>query len=391
MTLALTPPPPPPPAFGPPAIVAPAPREISFGRIRGRVSSGTVRVSLRVDGVYKGHAHLAGRRFWKTLDLPGRDVSVRAIAIDGAGNRARTTISPVYGLPRAARPHAVKSSLDRGLQRRVRALVDAFPGTTAVYVQDLRSGKGAAWNARARFTAASTLKLGIAIEVLRVLRGKPAAGSRVGDLFQQMLVHSDNAAANELEVWLGGSTSTGGSMVTRTLHQLGLVDSNMNGGYLIGTASGRPIPLRVNEQPFYFTNGKYTSAWDLARIHKLLHRGATGHGALLDLPGRFGAADARYLLWTLAHVQDPGKLDRYLDAPGISVLHKAGWISTVRHDSGLVYWNAGAFVAVVMTYRADGVGLSSDVLAGQIARVALKHFSRAEGERARHAGRLFFF
>lgn len=390
MTLAVTPPPPP-PLFGPPAIVAPASREISFGRIRGRVSSGTIRVSLRVDGVYKGDAHLAGGRFWKRLELPNRDVSVRATAIDGMGNRAKTTVAPVFGLPRAARPHVVKSSLDRRLQRRVRSLVEAFPGTTAVYVQDLRTGKGAAWNARARFMAASTLKLGIAIEVLRVLRGKPAPGSRVAGLFRRMLVHSDNAAANDLEVWLGGSTATGGSMVTRTLHELGLVDSYMNGGYIIGTASGRAIPLRVDEQPFYFTNGKYTSAWDLARIHKLLHRAAAGQGALHELPGRFRAADARYLLWTLAHVQDPGKLDRYLDAPGISVLHKAGWISTVRHDSGLVYWGGGGFVAVVMTYRAGGVGSSSDVLAGKVARIALRHFSRSSGERARRAGRLFLF
>jgi hypothetical protein len=52
VTLAFVPPAEPPPT--PPAIYAPAPREISFGEIRGRVTAGTRIVSIRVNGVYKG-------------------------------------------------------------------------------------------------------------------------------------------------------------------------------------------------------------------------------------------------------------------------------------------------------------------------------------------------
>jgi len=392
VTLALVPPAEPPPI--PPAIYAPAPREVSFGRIKGRVAPGTRIVSIRVDGTYKGHANLEGRRFRKTIALPSRDVSIRITAVNAMGDRASSTVSPVYGLPRRARPHAIKGSLDRGLQRRIRALVDAFPGTSAVFVQDLRTGRGAAWNARARFMGASTLKLGIAIEVLRVLRGKPAADSQIGSLFRRMLTYSDNGAANDLEVWLGGgSIYTGSARVTSTLRALGLNDSYINGGYIIGTANRRPIPLNVVEQPSYYSTGKYTSAWDLARIHKFLHRGAGGHGPLLGLSGHFTASDARFMLWTLAHVSDPGKLDRYIGAkPGVSVLHKAGWISVARHDSGLVYWKPGGFVAVVMTYDASGVGVSSDILAGKVAETALEHFSRTYSlRRTARNGRLFSF
>ena len=371
----------------PPAIYAPAPREVSFGQIRGRVAAGTQIVNIRVDGVYRGHANLDGRRFWRTLPLPNRDVTIRVTAVNAMGDRASSSVGPVYGLPRAARPHAIKGSLDRGLQRRIRALVDAFPGTSSVYVQDLRTGRGAAWNARAKFMGASTLKLGIAIEVLRVLGGKPAPSSRVGELFRRMIVYSDNQAANDLEVWLGeGSLFTGSAQVTATLRSLGLNDSYINGGYIIGTVATRAIPLNVVEQPYYYNTGKYTTAWDLARIHKFLHRGSGGHGPLLRLQGHFSASDARFLLWTLAHVRDPGKLDRYLDKPGVSVLHKAGWITVARNDSGLVYWNEGGFVAVVMTYRASGVGVSSDILAGKIAQTAFERFSRV-GSLARSDGR----
>lgn len=372
----------------PPAIVAPAPRETSFGQVQGRIGEGTVRVVVRVDGVVQGDAAISGNRFHLNVDLPARDVTVRVTALDASGHSASTAVTPVYGLPPAARPVAFTGSLDRTLQRRLRALVSTYPGIEAAFVQNLRTGKGAAWNARARFQAASTVKLGIAIEVLRVLRGRPVPGSNVARLLYRMIVFSDNAAANNLEVWLGGSTWAGSARVTATLRLLGLQDTLVNGGYVIGTSTAAPIPLTIFSQPPYFTNGKYTTAWDLAKIHRLVHRGAAGQGGLMGLGGAFTAADARYLLWLLAHVQDHGKLDRYLTSPSVSVLHKAGWISTARHDSGIVYWRRGAFVAVVMTYNGAGAGVASDILAGKVAAMALGRFKETV-QRKPADGRLF--
>ena len=87
-------------------------------------------------------------------------------------------------------------------------------------------------------------------------------------------------------------------------------------------------------------------------------------------------ADARYLLYLLANVRDPGKLDREVRGlPGVRVLHKAGWINAARHDNGLVFWRGGVFVVTVMTYRARRRRESSDALAGRIARIALARFA----------------
>jgi hypothetical protein len=61
------------------------------------------------------------------------------------------------------------------------------------------------------------------------------------------------------------------------------------------------------------------------------------------------------------------------------VLHKAGWVATARHDSGLLYGRRGSFVAVVMTWDGDGVGLTSDVLAGRVAAAALRRFTSIAG------------
>jgi hypothetical protein len=389
-----------PPPFVRPVIEAPAPREVSFGTVRGRVDPQTVRVVVKVGGVTKAdfaipqptRFRLAARPipFRVQVDLPPRNVAVRVIAFDAAGASVERSVGPVYGLPSAGRPRTILGSEDAALARRIRELAQGYPGTASVFVQDLRTGRGAAWNARARYQAASTLKLGIAVEVLRVLRGKPQRGTRVEQLFRNMLVYSSNRAANELEVWLGGSTTAGSARVTATLRYLGLTDSYISGGYIIGTASQRPIPLRVESQPPYFVYGKYSTAWDLGRLHRMAHRGAGGSGPLLDLPGHFTRSDARYLLFTLAHVRDTGKLDRYIrDRPDVSVLHKAGWITHARHDSGLVFWQDGAFVAVVMTWNWVEAGVSSDVLAGRVARTALRHFSAERAPRLNpHSWRL---
>jgi hypothetical protein len=373
-----------PPALVRPVITAPGPREASFGTVAGRVGPGTARLVIQVNGVTKADVPLmtrfrtfvAAAPFSIRVALPPRNSTIRVIAYDTAGNSAARTVGPVFGLPRAGAPVPLQSAEDPVLARRIRVLVQNYPGPASVFVQDLRSGRGAAWNARARHQAASTLKLGIAVEVLRVLRGKPKPGTRLANLIRNMLVYSSNKAANDLEVWLGGSTYVGAAHVTATLRALHLNDSNMYGGYILGTASTRPIPLRVESQPPYFTFGKYTTAWDLARLHRYFHRAAADRGPLLDLPGHFTASDARYLLYTLAHVRDPGKLDRYIGArPGVSVLHKAGWIMHARHDSGLVFWRGGAFVVTVMTWNWNGAGSSSDILAGRVAEAALRRFS----------------
>ena len=354
----------------PPAIVAPAPDEVSFGRIAGRVSPGTVRVVVSIGGRRIAEGPVEGRRFSVEVALPRHDVRVRVTAIDAHGRRASSTVGPVFGLPASARPSGYLGRLDPGLQRRLRLVASSFPGIAAFYVQDLRTGVGAAWNARARFPAASTLKLAIALAALERVHGPPARRSRLARLIRAMLVSSSNRAANELEATIGGSVSAGSGLVDATMRSLGLTGTEMYGGYVIGTAAGRtPIPLRVDEQPRWGV-GKYTTPYDLARLLALVHLATDGHGLLVRLG--VSPAEARWLLYLLVHSADRGKLDRFVRGP-VAVPHKAGWISLARHDAGIVYWSGGAFVASVMTYG-QGVGRRSDVLAGRVAQVALRRF-----------------
>jgi hypothetical protein len=344
---------------------------VSFGQIAGRIPRGSWAIVVRADEKLVAVKRVAGGSFDFLVSLPRRDTNVR-LSLYGPGGRRQVTrtIRHVFGLPRSAAPRSAAGSHDGALQRTVGMLARAFPGTSGVYVEDLVSGHGAAWNARARSPAASTLKLAIAVEALSTHRGKPEAGSYLDTLLRRMLIESDNGAANEVESLFGG-----GRRVDDLLRGLGFADTWMGGGYVRGRAFLAPIPVRVESQPS-FPCCKYTTAYDLARLLAYVHLAAGGRGPLVASYGSaFTPSDARYLLYLLAHVADRGKLGRYLAGGPYALMHKAGWISYARHDVGLVYWPGGVFVAAVMT-TGTGVGAASDLLAARIGRETLQRVSQ---------------
>jgi hypothetical protein len=358
------------PPAQPLALVAPAEREVSFGRIAGRLPRGTWAVVVRVGERSIAVRRVTGASFDFTVALPRKEVTVRVAAYSAGQRTERATVPHVFGLPRSAVPRAVRATQDARLARTVRALARSFPGASGLYVEDLVTGRGGAWNARGRFPAASTLKVAIAVEALRNHAGKPAPGSYLDSLLRRMLVESDNDAANEAESSFGG-----GPRVDELLHGLGIGDTWMGGGYLRGTPALPPIRVRVDSQPS-FPCCKYTTAFDLARLFTDIHLAANGRGPLI---ARYGSAltpsDARYLLYLLVHVPDRGKLGRFIGGGPETLVHKAGWISYARNDAGLVYWPGGVFVATVMTYG-NGVGTASDVLAGRAVKLALARMTR---------------
>jgi beta-lactamase class A len=359
------------PPLPPPAIVSPAPRETSFGLVSGTAPAGTRRLIVHVGDQVAVDEPLRGRSFSVHLRLRGGLTRVRVTAVDGGNRRSSATVEEVYGLPAGADPRERLPSLDSALAGPIRSLVRRAGGTAGVYVEDLRTGRGAAWNARARFPAASTLKLAIAVAAMRAIDGKPAAGTPVDSQFREMLIRSDNAAANAILVWLAGSTSAGGFRVDATMRALGLTDSLMYGAYKVKrspSAAAVPIPIRIESQPS-FGVGKYTTASDLARLARSVYLAAAGKGPLLRL-GVTGS-EARYLLYLLARASDRGKLDRYVGTHAV-VIHKSGWLETVRHDNGVVAFEGGVFVASVLTWRTP----AGDELAGRVALHAFERFSQ---------------
>jgi hypothetical protein len=366
----------PPPRLPPPVIVQPAPREISYGLVSGTAAAGVRRVTVHVGGRIVRERPLRGRSFSVWVPLPSGSTTIQVETSDARGRRSSATVTEVVGLPGAAAPRFRTPWNDAQLSRDVRRLAAGFGPTSSVYVQSLTTGAGAAWNARASFPAASTLKLAIAVAALADTEGTPQPGSRLDTLLQRMLIVSDDRAANDVERYFAGSTTGGSVRVNALVRSLGLVDTEMYGGYLVEPrrleTRRPPIPVTIESQPSWGV-GKRTTAYDLARLARAVWLASGNLGPLRRVAPGFTRSDARFLMYLLARVRDPGKLDRELRrVPGVVVLHKAGWINAARHDHGLVFWRGGVFVAAVMTHRARGAGPSSDVLAGRVAAVTLR-------------------
>ncbi len=268
------------PPLPPPAIEQPAPYQVSYGLVTGRAARGTTQVVVLANGRKLAARPLRGRRFSLRVALPVGDATVRVVTSGRGGRRSSAHVHDVFGLPAAGRPRRVASRVDPVLARKLRGLAREYSGTPGYYVQSLTGGSGAAWNAKARFPAASTVKLAIAAAVLASHSGIPPPGSRVGALLREMIVPSDDEAANALLVWLAGSTSSGGQRVNALMESIGLTDTLMYGGYETRALSG-PIPARVNDAPA-FGVGKYTTAWDMtsALARALARVGRLGSASL---------------------------------------------------------------------------------------------------------------
>ena len=295
-------------------------------------------------------------------------------------------IRPVAGLPRRAFRTRAARVTDASVQRRLKGI--SGPGVRAVWMRGLASGDAASYNAGARFTAASTLKLGILMASLAHNRQNPVGGS-VWNAYKRMILDSDNVASNNVEIQMGGSTSGGSAMVNAFCRAMGCRDTDMYGGYIPNTSPPTPVlarlldapaapraavaraattvpPVRTERSPSIPTYGKHTTAHDLGVLASTLVEAGGGRGKAR----RRGISrhEARVAIYLLIHARYRG-----LVRPNVGnvVGHKSGWLSGVEHDAALVFTPEGTVVTVVMS-QGGGVGLSgSGRYAGRVLKLAL--------------------
>ena len=361
------------------AITLPAPYEASDGRIEGRAPAATTDVGVYVsgDGHYRlvtmHHLARGGTFATPATGLPAGDRSLKIVAYANGRALGWKVIRPVSGLPRLAFRTRAARVTDARAQRLLKR-VDG-PGVQGVWMRGVSSGDAASYNAGARFTAASTLKLGILMTSLAHNRQNPVGGS-VWNSYREMVLDSDNAAANTVEVQMGGSTSGGSAMVNAFCRRLGCRDTDMYGGYLPNTSAPAVVrartapatvpPIRVERSPAIGTYGKHTTAHDLGVLLSTLVEAAGGRGKAR----RQGISrhEARVAIYLLIHARYRG-----LVRPNVGnvVGHKSGWLSGVEHDAALVFTPQGTVVTVIMS-QGSGVGLSgSGRYASHVLKLAL--------------------
>jgi len=363
------------------AVTLPAPYEASEGRVEGRAPAAATDVGVFVSGngryrlVTMQHLEQGGRFAVAGTGLPRGDRSLRVVAYRDGKVLGSATIRHLYGVPRLAFRTVAAATTFPDLQRRLKHV--AGPGVRAVWMRGLASGNAASYNAGARFTAASTLKLGILMTSLAHNRRNPVGGA-VWGAYRRMVLDSDNASANTVEVQMGGSTSGGSAMVNAFCRRLGCRDTDMFGGYTPGPSLVRYVrtgsapraartipPVRTERSPSIPAYGKHTTAHDLGNLASALVQAAGGKGKARA--AGISRHEARVAIWLLIHARYPG-----LVRPNVrdTVGHKAGWLGSVQHDTALVFTSHGTVVTVIMSQGGVSLG-SSGRYGARVLKLAL--------------------
>jgi beta-lactamase class A len=353
----------------------PARYEASAGVFAGTAPAGTQAIA-----VYSGPHRLVARFVFRRpsrrfrvgpATLPPGDHTLRVLALGRGHTLAAVTVGPVYGLPPSAGLFRPIRRTDRAAQRQLARLTGA--GVRAVWLRDLKTGATASYNAGASFTGASVLKLAILVTALARGGGDPVTSGAFPAL-RKMVVQSDNRAADEVLVRIGGSTSGGGAAVNALCSAIGCRNTDQFGGYIPDTrrrgdrrvARADVPPVTVEDEPSIPVYGKHTTAHDLGVVTSQLLAATHGRGLL----ARHGvsAREARVGLWLLLHASYPGLVR---PATPYATAHKAGWLGDVQHDAAIVFAPRGPLIAIVMTQ--GGVTLaSSQRYARRVVNVALR-------------------
>jgi beta-lactamase class A len=335
---------------------------VTFGDVVARAPVGADAATLYANGAVAGPLALAGgvARSRLTGGSGRYTLEVRFTRKGLAMGVARS--AGVWLLPASAAEPVRAPVLDASLQAGVRATTAGFAGIVGVWLEDFRTGRAAAWNAGARFPAASTVKLGVLVEALRRMGPHPDASALFHDV-RGIATWSSNLASNRLLGRVGGPGA-----VQRALARMGAISSTFTGPYIVATE--RP-PVDAPQQPPR-VSGRVTTAYDLGAVMTALHDAARGDPVALTRT-RLSRTQARLALGLLLSSEAAGdNLGLFREALGPSGLaaQKHGWISSARHSAAVVYTERGPVVLVLLTYRSGLTRSQAARLGADLVRLA---------------------
>jgi beta-lactamase class A len=266
------------------------------------------------------------------------------------------------------------------LEGRLRPLIDAHKGQTAVAVKHLPSGVQYEWNADRPMPTASLIKVPVMIEAYRqsdagrldltrrialqkedkvpgsgVLTDhfSPGAEFSLRDAIRLMIVFSDNTATN-LVLDRIGLGATAASMDT-----LGFPNTKIHSKVYRRETS--MFPERSKE----FGLGS-TTAHEMLTVFEKLHR------------GELASPESAAAMFNHLYASESKTLNRFLP-DGTKLAQKTGSVNASRTAAGLIDSPSGPIVVVVLTTANEDQRWTEEnageVLCGRIAREAFDHFT----------------
>ena len=334
-------------ALRPRRIDDPGSFEAFFGAVRTRAPAGAVSATVSFRGRVVARTAVAHGRVsaWiagapRRGDLAVTFLSAAGTVVGGARSRG------VWLLPASAAVAVARRADDRAASAAIARLAGSFGGISAVSTVDLATGRAASWNDRARFPAASTVKLGVLAAALARFGPRPEERAAFADL-RAITGWSSNLAANRLLVKLGGSSARGAAIAQAQLRRLGARSSTYTGNYLAGTSLAPREPPAVSR--------RVTTAHDLAAALTTLQAVATGRAQARAASG-LSVHAARVALGLLLSSERAGDNLGVLAGalgPALPIAQKQGWLDDARLTAAIVYTPRGPRVVVVCAYAQD--------------------------------------
>lgn len=320
----------------------------TFGEVIAVIPARTDRAVLSVNGRRVGLLAIRGNRAAGRLTGPPGRYTVRVEFMRGGTRIGALTSRNVTLLPPSARTKGREPNADAGMTAGLAGVGRRFNGSAAIWVHDLRTGRAGAWNAGARFPAASTVKLGLMIRAARVCRGAFERCPHAYDI-DAIGTWSSNLATNRLLATFDAAE------VRRQLVAVGARSSTFPGGYQVATA--RPV-AGVTDQPTLNTQ-RVTTAEDLANTMLTVHRSALGDTAATRAT-RLDRNQSLAVLGSLLRTERSGDNNGLIN-PSIGstvAAEKQGWISSARLTAAIVYRTSGPVIVVAAAAR-PGLSLAA--------------------------------
>lgn len=269
----------------------------------------------------------------------------------------------------------------QSIETRIRPLLDAYKGKTAVAVKHLPTGEAWQWHADVPMPTASLIKAAVMIEAYRQADAKTldltqmltvkeddkvpgsgiltthfSAGAKISlrDAIRLMIAYSDNTATNLVLDQIGlGSTAV-------AMEELGFPNTKIHAKVFRGDTS--IFPERSKE----FGLGSTTAGEMLALLERLQK-------------GELASADStKDMLAHLRACESKATFPRFLPA-GTKVPHKTGSVNAVRTAAGIIEAPAGPTIVVVLTAENEDQRWTDEnageILCGKIAREVYDHFN----------------
>ncbi len=250
------------------------------------------------------------------------------------------------------------------LEQALATTLSGLNGVSGIFAKDLTTGQELCINCDVAFAGLSTMKIAIALEYYRAQEAP--LSTEMASLMNNMLVESDNSAANELLSEIGASEPySGAQQVTDFLQSLGLENTFLAAPYDL--ASDQPPPeivTEANARTDMTTNPDpyiQTTPLEMGVLLESLYQCSQGGGCLRALyPRAVTPAKCQELIAWMEQDPESSLLGGGMPI-GTRVAHKHGFGGETHADIAIVYGPRTDFVLAAFLYQPEWLAREDSV------------------------------